>query len=103
MEAWLREFSRELREGTYRPQAVRQMLIAKKQLGKLRNKMCRCRAFVPDSGQFPGESRSKWARSLLKLTSCQSYKKIDFLSFNEYLQINENQANFFSLPAYRTL
>ncbi len=36
VEPWLRELSRELREGTYRPQAVRQVLIAKKQPGKFR-------------------------------------------------------------------
>ena len=36
VEAWLRELSRELREGIYQPQAVRQVLIPKKTPGKFR-------------------------------------------------------------------
>ena len=36
VEGWLRELSQELREGTYRPKAVRQVLIPKKQPGKFR-------------------------------------------------------------------
>ena len=36
VERWLGELSRDLREGTYAPQAVRQVLIPKKQPGKFR-------------------------------------------------------------------
>ena len=36
MERWLGELSRDLREGTYAPQPVRQVLIPKKQPGKFR-------------------------------------------------------------------
>ena len=36
VEVWLRELSQDLREGTYRPQAVRQVLIPKKTPGKFR-------------------------------------------------------------------
>ena len=36
VEGWLRELGRDLREGTYRPKAVRQVLIPKKQPGKFR-------------------------------------------------------------------
>ena len=36
VEAWLQELSQDLREGTYTPKAVRQVLIPKKQPGKFR-------------------------------------------------------------------
>ena len=36
VEAWLRELSQDLKEGTYQPQAVRQVLIPKKTPGKFR-------------------------------------------------------------------
>ena len=36
MERWLGELARDLKEGTYRPNAVRQVLIPKKQRGKFR-------------------------------------------------------------------
>ena len=36
MERWLGELARDLKEGSYRPGAVRQVLIAKKQAGKYR-------------------------------------------------------------------
>ena len=36
VEQWFGELSRELREGTYRPRAVRQVMIPKKQPGKVR-------------------------------------------------------------------
>ena len=36
LERWLGELARDLKEGTYRPNAVRQVLIAKKQAGKYR-------------------------------------------------------------------
>ena len=36
VERWLGELARDLKEGTYRPEAVRQVLIPKKQRGKFR-------------------------------------------------------------------
>ena len=36
VERWLGELARDLKEGTYRPKAVRQVLIPKKQRGKFR-------------------------------------------------------------------
>ena len=36
VERWLGELARDLKEGTYRPSAVRQVLIPKKQAGKVR-------------------------------------------------------------------
>ena len=36
VESWLRELSQELRDGTYQPKAVRQVLIPKKARGKFR-------------------------------------------------------------------
>ena len=62
---WLEELSQDLRKGTYRPKAVRQVLIPKKQPGKFRPLAHLCRA--PWKGAFlwrvripPNTCRSGW-------------------------------------------